>query len=84
MSRWRKLLFIAISHHDQSTTTAFHIPPNRVLQQFAIGQTVAIKLEPSQHGRQGHVRPLQPKDQARALAPRLVGDPGARPRPPGQ
>lgn len=32
------------------------LPPNRVLQQFAVGQTVAIKLEPSQHGGMTHKR----------------------------
>ncbi len=32
------------------------LPPNRVLQQFEVGQTVAIKLEPSQHGGMTHKR----------------------------
>jgi large subunit ribosomal protein L21e len=32
------------------------LPPNRVLQQFAAGDRVAIKLEPSQHGGQTHKR----------------------------
>lgn len=32
------------------------LPPNRVLQQFEVGQTVAIKLEPSQHSGMTHKR----------------------------
>jgi len=32
------------------------LPPNRVLQQFQAGDTVAIKLEPSQHGGMTHKR----------------------------
>ena len=32
------------------------LPPNRVLQQFAVGQTVAVKLEPSQHSGMTHKR----------------------------
>lgn len=32
------------------------LPPNRVLQQFEPGQTVAVKLEPSQHGGMAHKR----------------------------
>ena len=32
------------------------LPPNRVLQQFAVGSTVGIKLEPSQHAGMAHRR----------------------------
>ena len=32
------------------------LPPNRVLQQFDVGQTVAIKMEPSQHSGMTHKR----------------------------
>ena len=32
------------------------LPPNRVLAQFEVGATVAIKLEPSQHGGMTHKR----------------------------
>lgn len=39
MARWRKLLFIAISHQVPSATNAFHIPPNRVVE---LGAQVAI------------------------------------------
>ncbi|MES2154492.1 MAG: 50S ribosomal protein L21e [bacterium] len=32
------------------------LPPNRVLRQFAIGSTVAVKMEPSQHSGMTHKR----------------------------
>jgi KUP system potassium uptake protein len=39
MARWRKLLFIAISHQIPTATNAFHIPPNRVVE---LGAQVSI------------------------------------------
>ncbi len=32
------------------------LPPNRILRQFAVGDSVAVKMEPSQHGGMTHKR----------------------------